>query len=543
MMSEEPDTLEDRIDRLETVIEEQQETIERQNERLEELDSEDSTTAEDDGITVSRRGALAAGGVLGLLGLGAGTAGANPTGSVGTPSSPLETLYTAELDGPLTSDMVNTLAGDGLEITNNALQVNAGDSLSISDDGSLNAETEWFRDTYIIRPADDGVHTVDLDGRRIVDRAATRAIYHSDDGLNSDALDIDWVSIAGNEVSLGGNTSIQHERLLNLAYDNHHGPGDGLAWNSDTSNYDITPADFAGNGLGVDAENNLEVTSSGDAAWVEGTDTLEPANPGNYSSIDVKANDVIDSFSGSTIWNSTDSHVPAAAIQSGSIGVDQLDMGMSPTWTAAHTWSMGGVSDLKLDDSGVTFSSAENITFDVRNSDTGGVDIQEDGTPVVTQTRSLTGGAGIQSIGDLSADRTIALADNGVTSAQITRDAVSSTELADQSYIDWDDGSRQTTGGPVAKGTIQTGDGVASADNTVGVSSVNMIDQMTVQVNISLPFSNASEIIAFAQGRGNLHESLRCQPDPENNAVVIETASGFGIETFQFVALSLPPVA
>ena len=54
---------------------------------------------------MSRRGVLAAGGILGLLGLGAGPASAqSASGQIGSESVPLDTLYLETLDGGITED-------------------------------------------------------------------------------------------------------------------------------------------------------------------------------------------------------------------------------------------------------------------------------------------------------------------------------------------------------------------------------------------------------------------------------------------------------
>jgi hypothetical protein len=110
--------IEHRLEELESLVREQQETIETQRERIAELEdsstdstgteavdapaedgAEQSTDERDDEALVSRRGAVKAGGLLALAGVGAGAAGANPTGQVGTSSRPLSTLYTQELRG------------------------------------------------------------------------------------------------------------------------------------------------------------------------------------------------------------------------------------------------------------------------------------------------------------------------------------------------------------------------------------------------------------------------------------------------------------
>jgi len=76
---------------------------------------ERSTT---NGGALTRRGAMAALGLTGLLGLGVSTAGASPRGQVGTASSPVSTVHarTVHSDGSLsietgTDDAGNVIAG------------------------------------------------------------------------------------------------------------------------------------------------------------------------------------------------------------------------------------------------------------------------------------------------------------------------------------------------------------------------------------------------------------------------------------------------
>lgn len=141
----------DRLDALEAQLDDQQKTIDRQQERIEaqeaiinaqqkrldadggdaddseEIDANGSDADGDDSerAVLNRRTALQAGGVLGLLGLGAGTASADASGQIGTSSDPLQQLYTEELNGGVTGDA---------QLTNIA-----GSNLSIDSSGNLNA--------------------------------------------------------------------------------------------------------------------------------------------------------------------------------------------------------------------------------------------------------------------------------------------------------------------------------------------------------------------------------------------------------------------
>jgi hypothetical protein len=140
--------IETRLEELETLVEQQQETIERQRERIEELEGAGTDAAHEHGDTtpgvandrpdspadssgeataggIDRRSAMKAGALLSLVGIGAGRAGASPTGQVGTSSRPLKRLYTQRLDGGVTG-------GQGLTDI-------AGTNLSIDSNGTLNA--------------------------------------------------------------------------------------------------------------------------------------------------------------------------------------------------------------------------------------------------------------------------------------------------------------------------------------------------------------------------------------------------------------------
>jgi len=113
--------LESRLDELRDHVERQESTIRAQRERIEALEADgDGSTSP---AVLDRRSTLQAGGLLAVL-LGAGSATGAPTGRVGTRARPLETLYTAALDGPLTDDeSVATLSGPSLHVDGTDLAV------------------------------------------------------------------------------------------------------------------------------------------------------------------------------------------------------------------------------------------------------------------------------------------------------------------------------------------------------------------------------------------------------------------------------------
>ncbi|WP_255191376.1 hypothetical protein [Natronobeatus ordinarius] len=116
-------SIEDRIEALESIIESQQETIERQENRIDELvdDGPAAPPSSDGGtLSVGRRGVLQAGGALALLGLGAGTATAQtqPQGQVGTADRPLNALHTVDLEA--TEIVATTDDDDATGVTGHA---------------------------------------------------------------------------------------------------------------------------------------------------------------------------------------------------------------------------------------------------------------------------------------------------------------------------------------------------------------------------------------------------------------------------------------
>lgn len=130
-----------RLDRLESWIERQEETIdyqqaliERQRERISTLERTIEGEFESDTMTagVSRRTALQAGSLVGLLGLGAGTTGATAgtAGRVGTDDTPVEAVFTKELDGPMLDGTgpIQTIDGRGLTIDAGELRTDEGDT-------------------------------------------------------------------------------------------------------------------------------------------------------------------------------------------------------------------------------------------------------------------------------------------------------------------------------------------------------------------------------------------------------------------------------
>jgi len=282
-----------RVDRLESLVERQQHQIERQRERLavqrdtietqhERLAavSEEVAGQEDDGdVLLDRRTVLQAGGILGLLGVGAGAASADPQGSVGTGSDPLTALYTEEVNGvsqirsndSITVDVdadgsgtaavfsVRTDSGSGSPTS--LLTVDEGGRIDV-DTGALDLNGHGAK--HVASIGNDGSairvdDTLDVDGNDLVD-GGTAVWDASAAHVPQGVLEQDSVEVAGNQVSLGESTSVEHGDLDAIEGDDHHtrpSAGDGLREDSDTFHVEV--GDFAGTFLSDDGSGELTI--------------------------------------------------------------------------------------------------------------------------------------------------------------------------------------------------------------------------------------------------------------------------------------------
>lgn len=83
------------------------------------------------------------------------------------------------------------------------------------------------------------------------------------------------------------------------------------------------------------------------------------------------------------------------------------------------TFDTGGNTNTDFDEDGIDRSSGSAETFNIQNSGAGSLNIQEDGTNVVTEDRTLTGGNAIDAIGDLSTDRTVDVSTDGIQTDEL----------------------------------------------------------------------------------------------------------------------------
>jgi len=136
----------------------QQETIDAQRERLDAVENDDGGVS----MPISRRGALQAGGVLGLLGLGAGTASATTgTGQIGTESNSVDTVFT---------NTITNSDGENIEIaaTDDTLQstIELGTDFNEFVNFNLGAYTPITLggDTVQFNTGESATNTVNLNG-------------------------------------------------------------------------------------------------------------------------------------------------------------------------------------------------------------------------------------------------------------------------------------------------------------------------------------------------------------------------------------------
>ena len=148
-------SIEERLNKLESVVDDQQAqieahketivaqqaTIDAQRERLDAVEGGGGVS-----LPISRRRALQAGGALGLLGLGAGTASAQGSGQIGTADTPVDTIYTETLSGGITDEEISELVGFGLEVyePDGRLDINWNDADELDEDGRLLRPELWL---------------------------------------------------------------------------------------------------------------------------------------------------------------------------------------------------------------------------------------------------------------------------------------------------------------------------------------------------------------------------------------------------------------
>jgi hypothetical protein len=301
-----------RLDRLETRLAEQHERIERQaatiaeqeetiRELREQLDDED-----DGDVIMDRRTALQAGGVLGLLGVGASAASADPQGSIGTSSDPLQQVHTEELNGGVTGET--------------ALTNLAGPNLSIDGSGNLNASgaSKWAdSDTNsLLEPSgsETGIDVADVRTDTLAADDASQVTVNSD------------LDFGGNNVTLTEDFELDMQPGLDsVAFrDTNNGHDIFRATTGAPGKVDLLNADIqVRNGNGI-------VDGSGDHFL-----TINSGGPlGVDKTLDLTGNDLEDA--GTTIWDGTSNQVPTARLAADSVTVAGNAVSLGGSTSVAH---------------------------------------------------------------------------------------------------------------------------------------------------------------------------------------------------------------
>lgn len=200
-----PDDVADQLEELEGLVD-------AQRERIDELEA--IVDGSDRSVAFSRRTALKAGGIAGLLALGSGVAGADPQGQVGTADEPINALYAAALDGPLTGgDRLESLVGDGLTIENGRLTNVIGvPELTISsvDVGDVYDVEAFTVDVTVAETA--GVKTRGLRVELVVEDAGGTTVYEAT---------IDDTELAGSSETVTFGTDGSSDELGPFAADDY----------------------------------------------------------------------------------------------------------------------------------------------------------------------------------------------------------------------------------------------------------------------------------------------------------------------------------
>jgi len=204
-------SIEERLNKLESLVDDQQaqieahkktiaaqqETIDAQRERLDAVENDDGGVS----MPISRRGALQAGGALGLLGLGAGTANATTgTGQIGTELNSVDTVFTNTITNSDGENIEIAATDDSLQSTielgtdfSGFLSFNFGDYTPIT----LGGNTVQFNtggentDSVNLNGAD-----IDLNGGNIIDSPDFLIWNSNEKEIPANVLDIDGIADA-----------------------------------------------------------------------------------------------------------------------------------------------------------------------------------------------------------------------------------------------------------------------------------------------------------------------------------------------------------
>ncbi len=306
------------------------------------------------------------------------------------------TIDTSALDEEEVEDAVNSLLSGGNAIT--TTYDDAGDTLTIDVDSNSIDSDELVNDSITVAGNSvslGGSTTVsagDLSNINLGTPSAGQLLVYDgtssefanagltagngiskteDDASLSISLTNDSVEVAGNTVSLGGSTTVDHVDLSNIGSDDHHSRytdeesqdatndllvgGTNITLTYDDSNNDLTidgtdtRTDISDSGgVVVSDTSDITFTASNDAT-VSVSDDADGTGTVDISAIDTtySAGDGL-KLSGTTFNiepvdfagnGLEDDGSDNLAISSNAVQTDEIDLSISPTWTGNHTFN------------------------------------------------------------------------------------------------------------------------------------------------------------------------------------------------------------
>jgi len=230
------------------------------------------------------------------------------------------------------------LENDSLTVAGNSVILGGATAISHPDLSAISSDDHHIR--YSDEEAQDAVGNI------------LNPDFIYDDSGNQISLSEDTVTVAGNSVSLGGSTNVDHNDLSSISSDDHH-----IRY-SDEEAQDAVGSILNGDFVYDDAGNqilltNNSVTVAGNTVSLGGSTNVDHNDLSSINTDDhhtrytnEEAQDAIagpfltagNALNKEYLDNSNSLTLEVAA---NSIQTTELDEGISPTWTSEHTFSAG----------------------------------------------------------------------------------------------------------------------------------------------------------------------------------------------------------
>lgn len=249
-----------------------------------------------------------------------------------------------------------TIADDTVTIAGNTVNLGGSAAISHADLSNITADAHHTR--YTTEEAQDDVGNI----------LGSNFTYN--DSAPSINLTNDTVTVAGNTVSLGGSTIINHADLSNISADDHHAKytdeeaqdAVGNILGSNFTYSDATPAINLASDTVTVAGNAVDLGGTTDVAHADLTGIGSGDHHTRYS--DEEAQDAVGTIFGSTLTYSDST--PSMNVADNSIGLGQL----ANPFNLYNLAASGGVvdigsNDLVADTSAIWNESNDSITADI----------------------------------------------------------------------------------------------------------------------------------------------------------------------------------